>query len=122
MVFLALLLMSAAVLIGVAMAVRILAVRHLSSPVTAAVHGLLGASALGALVYRLVNGVPVDDRYGAASFGPASATLAALAVLAGVGTAVLGRRFAGRRGLLMAVHASVAVAAYVLLLAYALLT
>ena len=56
-----------------------------------------------------------------ASFGPAAAVLAALAALAGVGIALLGRRMARRIGLLIVVHASLAVTAYVLLLTYAFL-
>ena len=122
MLSLALALLSLAVLIGVAIGIGFLVDRRLPSRAIGAVHGLLGASGLCALIFALVSGVGTGDRYGTASFGPAAAILVALAGLAGVGIALLGRRTARSIGLLIGVHASLAVTAYVLLLAYALLT
>ncbi len=122
MLFLALALLSLAVLIGVTISIRFLGYNHLPSHAIGAVHGLLGASGLSALILALVSGTGTGDRYGTASFGPAAAILAALAALAGVGIALLRRRPARNIGLLIGVHASLAVTAYVLLLAYALLT
>jgi len=122
MLSLALVLLSLAVLIGAAIGIRFLGDRRLPSRAIGAIHGLLGASGLCALIFALVSSVGADDRYGTASFGPAAATLAALAVLAGAGIALLGRRTVRGIGLLIVVHASLAVTAYVLLLAYAFLT
>ena len=122
MLSLALALLSLTVLIGVAIGIRFLGDRRLPSRAIGAVHGLLGASGLCALIFALVSGVGTGDRYGTASFGPAAAMLAALAVLAGAGMALLRRRTARSIGLLLVVHASLAVTAYVLLLAYAFLT
>jgi len=122
MLSLALALLSLAVLIGVAIGIRFLGGRRLLSRAIGAVHGLLGASGLGALIFALVSGAGAGDRYGTASFGPAAAILAALAVLVGAGIALLGRKAAPSIGLLIVVHASLAVTAYVLLLAYAFLT
>jgi hypothetical protein len=122
MLSLALVLLSLAVLIGVAIGIRFLGDRRLPSRTVGAVHGLLGASGLSALILSLVSGAGTGDRYGTASFGPAAAILAALAALAGAGIALLGRRTPRRIGVLIGVHASLAVTAYVLLLAYVLLT
>jgi hypothetical protein len=118
----ALVLLSLAVLIGVAIATRFLGDRRLPSRAIGAVHGLLGVSGLSALIVALVSGAGTGDRYGTASFGPVAAILAALAVLAGTGIALFARRLPRSTGLLIAVHASFAVTAYVLLLAYVLLT
>jgi hypothetical protein len=122
MLSLALALLSLAVLIGVAISIRFLCDRRLPSCAIGAVHGLLGASGLCALIFALVGGVGVGDRYGTASFGPAAAILVALAALAGAGIALVGRRTARTIGWLIGVHASLAVTAYVLLLAYVFLT
>ena len=118
----ALVLFSLAVLIGVAIGIRFSVDGRLPSRAIGAVHGLLGLSGLSALIVAVVSGAGTGDRYGTASFGPVAVILAALAVLAGAGIALLGRRAARSIGLLIAVHASLAVTAYVLLLAYALLT
>jgi hypothetical protein len=122
MLSLALALLSVAVLIGVAIVVRFLGDGRLPSCAIGAVHGLLGASGLSALILALVSGSGTGDRYGTASFGAAAAILAALAALAGAGIGLLARRAARGIGFLIGAHASLAVAAYVLLLAYALLT
>ena len=122
MLSLALALLSLAVLIGVAIGIGFLVDRRLPSRAIGAVHGLLGTSGLCALIFAIVSGVGTGDRYGTASFGPAAATLATLAALAGAGIALLGRRTPRSIGLLIGVHASLAVTAYVLLLAYVFLT
>jgi hypothetical protein len=122
MLSLALALLSLAVLIGVAIGIRFLGDGRLPSRAIGAAHGLLGGSGLSALIVALVSGTGTGDRYGTASFGEAAVILAALAALAGAGIALLGRRAARSIGLLIGVHASLAVTAYVLLLAYAFLT
>jgi hypothetical protein len=76
MLSLALVLLSLAVLIGVAMAIRFLGDRHRPSRTIAAIHGLLGASGLSALILALASGTGTGDRYGTASFGSAAAILA----------------------------------------------
>jgi hypothetical protein len=119
MLFLALALLSLAVLIGVAISVRFLGNRGLPSR---AIGPAPGMSGLSALILALVSGAGTSDRYGTASFGPAAAILAALAALAGVGIGILGRRATCSIGFLIGAHASLMVTAYVLLLAYALLT
>jgi hypothetical protein len=121
MLSLALALLSLAVLIGVAIGIRFLGDSRVPSRAIGAIHGLLGASGLSALIIALASGAGTGDRYGTASFGPAAAILAALAALAGAGIALLGRRPARNIGLLIGVHASLAITAYVLLLAYVLL-
>ena len=122
MLSLALALLSLAVLIGLAIGIRFLGDRRLPSRAIGAVHGLLGVSGLCVLIFALVSGASMGDRYGTASFGPTAAILAALAALAGGGIALLGRRTARGIGFLIVVHAGFAVTAYVLLLAYAFLT
>jgi hypothetical protein len=121
MVSWALWLLSAALVIGVVIGLRFASGRRLPSRAIGAVHGLLGVSGLAVLIFAFVNGVAASDKYGAASFGPASAALGVLAVLAGAGIAVLGRSSTRGIGLLIAIHASLAVTAYVLLLAFDLL-
>jgi hypothetical protein len=122
MLSLALAFFSLAVLIGVAIGIRFLGDGRLPSRAIGAAHGLLGASGVFALILALASGTGTGDRYGTALFGPAAAILGALAALAGAGIALLGRRATRGIGFLIGTHASLAVTAYVLLLAYALLT
>jgi hypothetical protein len=84
--------------------------------------GCWGCPVSPALIVSLASGIGTGDRYGTASFGPAAAILATLATLAGAGIMLRARRPARNIGFLIGVHASLAVTAYVLLLAYALLT
>ncbi len=121
MLSLALTLFSLAVLIGIVIGIRFLNEKRPPSRVIAAAHGLLGAVGLAALIVALKSGAGAGDQYGTASFGPAAAVLAAVALLAGVGIALLARRMTRNIGVLIGVHASVAVTAYVLLLAFAFL-
>jgi asparagine N-glycosylation enzyme membrane subunit Stt3 len=75
------------------------------------VHGALGAAGLAALLLALRNGLPASAM-GTAGFGPAAAVLLGIALLLGL---VIG--FTRRRppGVLVAVHASVAIAGFVVL-------
>ena len=82
-----------------------------------AVHGLLAVTGVGVLAFATAAGRGSPDRYGTASFGPAAAILGALAAVMGLTMLVRRRRGRGVRFLIGA-HATVAVIAYCLLLAY----
>jgi hypothetical protein len=122
MLSLALALFSAAVLIGIAIALRFLANTRPPSRAIAAVHGLFGVAGLAVLAYALIAGVSRGDQYGTASFGPVAAVMAGLAVVLGLAMALVARRTTRHLGVLIGVHASIAIFAYVLLLAYVLLS
>jgi len=119
MISLAFWLVTAAVIIGVAMAVhyfsreRLLAIRWVPT-----LHGALAALGLVALIIALVGGsASGPDRYGTDSFAPAAAGLAVLAVIAGLTVTLRGH--GGRKvSTLIGVHATFAVIAYVLLLGF----
>jgi hypothetical protein len=117
--------LSLAVLLGSA-----LAIFHLRTPTdaaasapvawpVAALHGLLGIGGLVCLVLAL-RGPPRGLAQGTASFGAIATTLIALAALAGGG--LLAARLRSRRpaGLLIGVHAALAVSGFVVLAAYLL--
>lgn len=121
MLSLALALFSVAVLLGIAISIWFLAGKPVPSRAIAIVHGLLGVLGLSALILVLTHGIGMGDRYGTASFGPLAAILAAVAALVGVGMALLMRKTTRNAGVLISVHATLAISAYVLLLAYVLL-
>lgn len=75
-------------------------------------HGLVGTVGLAALLLAL-RGPPRGVAAGAGSFGAVSAVLFAGAVLTGI--VMLALR---RNGAVMAIHAGIAITAYVLLLAW----
>ena len=122
MITLAVWLWAIAVAIGAVMALRFLGERQLASRAVAAVHGTLGAAGLAALLVALATGNGAGNRYGTAAFGPAAAVLATVAVIIGLTIALRGRSRPRGPGLLIGIHATVAVTAAVLLLAYAVLT
>jgi|HubBroStandDraft_1064217.scaffolds.fasta_scaffold331767_2 hypothetical protein len=108
--------MSAAVLAGIVLAL----LRLRGSPPHWAVgvlHGVAGAAGLAALLLAL-RGPPRGVLTGVASFGAIAAVLAAVALAAGLAVATLTRHSHGAVGPLLAVHATLAITAYVLLLAY----
>jgi hypothetical protein len=84
-------------------------------------HGGVAGVGLVLLVAGLLFGAPMPDRYGVALFGPAAAVLAGLALLIGITIALATRRPARGIGLRLGTHATLAVTAYVLLLAYVVL-
>lgn len=105
----------AAVALGAGLAVHFLrgpALRRPPWPLPLA-HGALGAAGLAALILALRRGLPASP-WGTAGFGPAANVLLALALALGLAIALVGWR---RRppGLLVAVHASIAVAGFVVL-------
>ena len=119
MLSLALVTLSAAVALGV---VRALGHLRGSPPswTLGALHGVVGTAGLGALLLAL-RGPPRGVLTGVTSFGAIAAVLAAGALTVGLGIAVLARRGRGGVGLAIAVHATLAITAYVILLAYAAL-
>jgi hypothetical protein len=116
MLLLAFAILSATVAAGIA-----LALLHLrGSPphwLAGALHGVAGAAGLAALLLAL-RGPPRGVLTGVASFGTVAATLAAIALVAGLAIAALARRSHRAVGLLIAAHATLAITAYVLLVAY----
>ena len=117
MLSLALVILSATVVLGIALA--LLRLRGPSAPpwMIGALHGLLGAAGLATLILAL-RGPPRGVVTGVASFGAIAAVLAVGALVAGLGIVTLARRSGRGIGLMIAVHGTVAITAYVLLAAY----
>jgi len=80
-------------------------------------HGALGIGGLAALIL-LLQGPRRGDAMGVGSFGTAAAWLFAAAIAAGLTIPFLIRRFRTGAGVAIAVHASLAIIGYVLLLAW----
>ena len=103
----------AAVALGSGLAIQFIRgpmVRRPPRPV-AAIHGVLGAAGLAALLEMLRHGLP-PSAMGTTGFTPASAILFALALALGLLMALRQRRPAG---VLVAIHASLAIAGFVVL-------
>jgi len=79
-------------------------------PLIAVLHGVVGAVGLGLLLWML-RGPRLGDAMGAGSFGIAAAVLFAVAL-------VLGPFVKRTKGLVLAVHASLAITGFVLVLAW----
>jgi hypothetical protein len=105
-------LLCAAVVLGGALALPYLhhVLRRLSRPIRIA-HGALGAAGLAALLLVLRRGLPPSTE-GTTGFGPAAAVLLVLALTLGLLIALRRRR---PPGLLVATHASLAIAGFVVL-------
>ncbi len=120
-------LIAAFVILGTAVLLgSVLAILHLHTQDAAAapwplaaLHGLVAIGGLGCLVLAL-RGPPRGLDQGTASFGMISATLIALAAVAGCG--LLAAHLLKRRvsGTLVGVHATLAVSGFVVLAAYVL--
>ena len=82
-----------------------------------ALHGLLGIAGLTGLLLAL-RGPPRGLDQGVASFGAISAGLIALAALAGLGIFFIHVVKKRRAGALIALHATLAVTGFVILIAY----
>jgi hypothetical protein len=117
MLSLAVAIVSAAVVLGTVLA--LLHLRGIARPpwTIGAIHGVLGAIGLTTLVLGL-RGPPRGVQAGVASFGLASAVLAVIALTMGLGILVIARQTGRGIGVAIGVHGTVAVAAYVLLIAY----
>jgi hypothetical protein len=111
-------LLGAAVLAGSGLAaLQLIAKRPAIPPWLTALHGLLAVGGFIVLVLAL-RGPPRGIASGASAFGLIAAVLAALAVVAG--SAALAARLRRKRvtGILVGVHATLAVSAFVILAAY----
>jgi hypothetical protein len=82
------------------------------------VHGALGIAGLCVLIL-LLQGPRRGDAMGVGSFGASSAVLFAAAVTAGVSVPLLSRRSPNGAGVMIVLHAGLAITAYVLFLAWA---
>ena len=81
-------------------------------------HGLAGASGLALLIGAL-QGPRRGDAMGVGSFGTAAATLFGIALTLGLLIPLLANRSTRVAGVIIAAHATIAVTAFVLLLAWA---
>lgn len=117
MLSITLVILSATVVLGIALA--LLHLRGLGKPpwMIGVLHGMFGAAGIAALLLAL-RGPPRGRLTGVASFGTIAAVVACVALVAGLGVVTLSRRSGRGIGLLIAVHATLAITAYVLLLAY----
>lgn len=98
-----------------------LALRYLRGgriPIPGVVHGLVGAAGFGLLIVAL-RGPRRSDAMGVGSFGIVALVLFGIALTLGPFIPPLTRRAPRFAGLLLAVHATVAITAYVLFLAWA---
>jgi hypothetical protein len=113
--------LAAAVVLGTTLAIILL--RDRSAPAAPwplrTLHGILGIGGLSCLVLSL-RGPPRGVDQGVASFGAISAVLIALAALAGVGILFMHVVKKRRAGSLIGLHATLAVAGFVVLAAYLL--
>ena len=111
-------LLGAAVLLGSGLAVlHLLPERRAVPTPLSALHGGLAICGFVVLVFAL-HGPPRGVEAGAGAFGHVAAVLAALALLAGGG--VLAARLRKKRftGMLLGIHATLAISAFVILTAY----
>jgi hypothetical protein len=122
MVLLAFVLLLIAAMLGTVLAA--LHLRTLPSrppgPALGALHGLLGLAGLGVLLLAL-RGPPRGEALGVGNFGRIAAVLLAAALLAGVGVLVARLRYRRVPGLVIGVHATIAVSGVVILAAYTLI-
>jgi hypothetical protein len=116
MLTLAFWILAATVVLGSGLAFAHLRASRLPPWPVGALHGVAGATGLAVLIMAL-QGPARGAEYGVSSFGPAAA-LVALALLMGLVVLLLARRFKRTSGLAIAIHSTIAVTAFVLLLAY----
>ena len=90
--------------------------RRIPAPLTA-LHGLLALAGFVCLIFAL-RGPPRGLESGTASFGAIAAWLFGLALLAGIGVFAARRTKPGLAGLLIGVHATLAVSGLTVLAAY----
>jgi hypothetical protein len=111
-----LLLVSATVALGIFMGIQYLRGRR-NKPILIGAHFLLGAGGLETMVI-LMRGTPDGEVAASGSYGTMAAGFLALALLSGVITPLVGRSSPASIGLLLATHASVAAAGFVLVVAW----
>jgi hypothetical protein len=117
MLTLAFWILAATVVLGSGLAFAHLRASRLPPWPVGALHGVAGATGLAVLIMAL-QGPARGAEYGVSSFGPAATALVALALLMGLVVLLLARRFKRTSGLAIAIHSTIAVTAFVLLLAY----
>jgi hypothetical protein len=117
MLSLSLVILSAAVVLGIALVSLRLRATVAPQRAVSVLHGALGAIGLAALVLAL-RGPTRGVSTGVASFGAAAALLAAIVLFIGLGLVAVSRRSSNAGGVLIALHATLAITAYALLLAY----
>ncbi len=117
MLFVALVILSATVVLGIALAVLHLRGSPRPPWKVGVLHGLFGVAGIATLILAL-RGPPRGLLAGVASFGAIAAAFACVALMVGLGVVTLGRWSDRGIGLLIAVHGSLAITAYVLLVAY----
>jgi len=88
------------------------------NPIPGIIHGLTGAGGLGMLILAL-QGPRRGDAMGVGSFGAFAAVLLSLALVSGPLIRLLARRLPNVAGAVIAIHASFAITAFVLFLAWA---
>lgn len=104
----------AAVAVGAGLALSYLRRTARGARPIARIHGVLGLAGLAVLAFVLRRGVP-SSAMGTAGFVPTAALLLALALALGATIAVMGRRRQRPPGLLVAIHAGVAITGFVVL-------
>ena len=104
--------------LGVALALRYIRGTATRRPVGGFIHGLTGAVGLGLLIFAL-QGPRRGDAMGVGSFGLVAAALFGLALTIGPLVPLLTHRSPRMAGLIIAAHASLAITAFVLFLAWA---
>jgi hypothetical protein len=102
--------------LGIAQA--LLYLRGGGRPIVGIVHGVTGAAGLGLLAVAL-QGPRRGDAMGVGSFGQVAAVLFGVALLVGPFVPLLQRRAPPFAGIAIATHASLAITAFVLFLAWA---
>jgi hypothetical protein len=85
-----------------------------------ALHGILGAIGLTALVLAL-RGPPRGEAMGVGAFGHIAAVLLLLALLSGAAVLAVALRYRWVPGLVIGIHATIAISGMVILAAYTLL-
>jgi hypothetical protein len=110
--------LTAAVALGVTLALLYVRGTSPRSSVVGLVHGLTGAVALGILILAL-QGPRRGDAMGVGSFGNFAAVLFGLALASGPLIRLLVRRLPNVAGAIIATHASFAITGFVLFLAWA---
>jgi len=121
MLLLSFVLLLIAASLGIALAVLHLRVGNRRAPGTlpGALHGLLGVVGLAALLLAL-HGPARGEAMGVGAFGRISAVLLAIAVLAGLAVLLARLRYRRAPGLVIGIHATIAVSGVVILAAYTL--
>ena len=122
MLLLSFVLLLIAALLGTALAGLHLRAGRAGPPhwVAGALHGVLGVAGLGALLLAL-RGPPRGEAMGVGGFGRVAAVLLAVAVVAGLAVLVARWRYRRVPGLVIGIHATIAVSGVVILAAYALI-